>query len=276
MTKLRQAMIQAMQLRQLSEHTQRAYITGVAQLSSYYNRSPEKISEDEIQQYILYLAQDKKLSWSTCNIVVSSVKFLNKVILKKSNDNLYLPFAQKQQHLPDVFTRNEVKLFFSVITEPKYRALFMVIYSAGLRIGEALNLTINDIDSGANVICVRQGKGKKDRYAPLPERLLTELRNYWKISRAKKWLFSGYDKTKPLSRRGTQHAFARIKEKARITKGVTVHSLRHAFATHLLEDGTDIITIKQLLGHSSITSTLRYTRISREMVSRLPSPIETL
>jgi site-specific recombinase XerD len=276
MTQLRQAMIQAMELRQFSKHTQEAYIRSIKQLSIYYKRSPDNITEDEVQAYILYLAKERNLSWNTCNTTVSSVRFFNKAILKKQHDTFYLPFAKKQQCIPDIFTKEEIRLFFDTIKRPKYRALFMTIYSAGLRVSEAVNLTIHDIDSQGGVICVRQGKGKKDRYVPLPIRLLTTLREYWKISKAEHWLFSGFDKTKPYSVRGVQHAFNRIKEKAGITKKVTVHSLRHSFATHMLEAGTNIVSIKQILGYSSINSTLRYTRFSKEIVRHLPSPIENI
>ena len=275
MTPLRQKMIQEMKMRNFSDHTQHSYLAAIRRFAQHYNHSPENISIEQAQQYILYLQQEKKLSWSTCNLTVSSLRFLNTAVLKKEHCNLYLPFGKKEKRLPDVFTKDEIKQFLNSIDNPKYKALFTTIYSTGLRIGEALNLTINDIDSKANVICVRQGKRRKDRYAPLPQVLLTELRNYWKLCKTKHWLFTGHQSNK-LCQRTANKAFTAIKKKVGCTKDVTVHGLRHSFATHLLEDNVDIFTIKQLLGHSSINSTLRYVHISRELVSRLPSPLESL
>jgi integrase/recombinase XerD len=276
MSQLRQDMINAMQLRNLSERTQKTYIIAIKQLASYYKRSPANITEQEAQNYILYLAKEKKLSWSSCNIVVSSIRFFYKIILKQNQDNFYLPFAKKEQHLPDILTRDEIKTLLGVTKNHKHHAIFMTAYSAGLRVSEVVHLAVGDIDSQSNVICVKQGKGKKDRYVPLSPVLLVELREYWKRCRPSHWLFPGRDNRQPITPRAVMDAFSNAKRNAHITKQVSMHSLRHSFATHLLENGTDIVHIKQLLGHSSISSTLRYTRISKQRVSNIPSPLDSL
>jgi integrase/recombinase XerD len=276
MTPLRQAMIQAMQIRNFSENTQQAYISAIKHLAIYYRRSPEHITEQETQDYILHLAKEKKLAWSTCNVIVSSIRFFYKVILKKDQENFYLPYAKKPHHLPDILTRDEVKALFNATKNPRHSAIFMTAYSAGLRVGEIAHLTINDIDSQSGVICVRQGKGKKDRYVPLSPRLLMELRRYWKAYKPTHWLFPGRDAIKPMTRHAITDAFSHAKRKAHITKKVSIHSLRHAFATHLLEAGTDIVNIKQLLGHSSIGTTLHYARLSKQMIRDMASPLDSL
>jgi integrase/recombinase XerD len=276
MSQLRQDMINAMQLRNFSENTQKLYVTAIKQLASYYKRSPANITEQEAQNYILYLAKEKNLSWSSCNVAVSSIRFFYKSILKKTQENFYLPLSKKEQHLPDILTRDEIKTLLAVTKNHKHHAIFMTAYSAGLRVSEIAHLTISDIDSQSSVICVRQGKGKKDRYVPLSTRLLNELRQYWKLYRPSHWLFPGRDTLQPITRHAVTDAFNKAKINANITKNVSVHSLRHSFATHLLEAGTDIINIKQLLGHSSISSTLRYTRISKQLVSSIASPLDSL
>jgi integrase/recombinase XerD len=276
MTQLRQAMIKAMQLRNFSASTQQSYVSAIKQFAIYYKRSPENITEQEAQNYILHLANEKNLAWSSCNVVVSSIRFFYKVILKKNYDNFYLPFSKKQHYLPEILTQDEIRTLLNVTKNLKHHAIFMTVYSAGLRVSEVAHLTINDIDSQSGVICVKQGKGKKDRYVPLSPRLLTELRHYWKAYRPAHWLFPGCDGTKPITRHGVLDAFKKATRKADITKHVSVHSLRHSFATHLLEAGTDIMNIKQLLGHSSISSTLRYTRISKQLVSGIVSPLDSL
>ena len=227
MSQLRQDMMNAMQLRNFSENTQKSYITVIKQLARYYKRSLANITDQEAQNYILYLVKEKKLSWSSCNVVVSGIRFFYKTILKKNQDNFYIPFAKKEQHLPDILTRDEIKTLLSVTKNHKHHAIFMIAYSAGLRVSEIVHLTIKDIDSQANVICVKQGKGKKDRYVPLFPVLLAELRQYWKCYRPSYWLFPGCDSRKPMTRDGAGDAFKKAKIKAHITKKVSIHSLRH-------------------------------------------------
>lgn len=276
MTQLRQTMINAMQLRNFADNTQRAYLNAIKQLADYYRRSPDAITEQEVQDFILYLVQERKLSWSTCNLAVSGIRFFYKVILRRTHDNYYLPLAKKPQHLPEILTPAEIKRLCDVTKNHKHHAIFMTVYSAGLRVSEVAHLTIHDIDSEAGVMCIRQGKGKKDRYVPLSTRLLEELRQYWRMYKPDYWLFPGRDGKQAITRHAVQDAFKKAKEKAHITKQVSIHSLRRAFATHLLESGTDIVNIKQLLGHSSISTTLRYARLSKQRVSNMGSPLDSL
>ena len=222
----------------------------------------------------MYLAKEKNLAWSTCNVIVSSIRFFYKVILKKSHENFYLPYAKKPHTLPDILTRHEIKTLLNVTKNPKHHAIFMTVYGAGLRVSEVAQLTIDDIDSHAHVICVQQGKGKKDRYVPLSARLLGELRAYWKYDKPLYWLFPGNNIKQPITRHGIQDAFKKAKIKAHITKRVSIHSLRHCFATHLLESGMDIVHIKQLLGHRSLSTTSRYTQLSRQMIGNMASPLD--
>ena len=276
MSQLRQSMIKAMQIRNFADNTQYAYVNAIKQLAAYYKRSPANITEQEAQDFILYLAKERKLSWATCNLAVSSIRFFYKVILKKAYDNFYLPCSKMPYHLPDLLNKAEIKNLFAATKNHKHHAIFMTVYSTGLRVSEVAHLTIKDIDSQSGVICVRQGKGKKDRYVPLSVRLLSELRQYWKMYKPSYWLFPGRDANKPITRHGVQDAFKKAKEKANITKKVSIHSLRHAFATHLLESGTDITNIKQLLGHSSINTTLRYARLSKKLIHDIGSPLDNL
>lgn len=276
MTQLRQAMINVMQLRNLSESTQQAYLNTIKQLAIYYKRSPDNISGQEAQNYILHLAQDKNLKWSTCNVAVSSIRFFYKNILNKTEENFYLPLSKKEKYLPYILTKDEIKQLFNVTKNPKHHAIFMTVYGAGLRVSEVAHLTVNDIDSRSHVICIHQGKGKKDRYVPLSAHLLTELRHYWKIYKPTHWLFPGRDIEQPITRHAIQDAFSKVKKKTNIKEPVSIHSLRHAFATHLLESGMDIIYIKQLLGHSSVNTTLRYTHLSKQLISKIKSPLDSL
>jgi len=276
MTQLRQAMINAMQLRNFSENTQKAYIRAVKQLAVHYHCSPDNITEQQAQNYILYLAKEKNLTWGTCNVVVSSLRFFYKNVLHQSHQEFYLPFSKKEQRLPVILTQDEIRAILNVTKNHKHHALFMTIYGAGLRVSEATHLISEDIDSAAGVICIKQAKGKKDRYVPLPKSLLNELRAYWKRYRPGYWLFPGPNEREPITRDGVLDAFKRAVVKANIKKKVSTHSLRHAFATHLLEAGTDIVQIKELLGHSSLRSTLRYTKISKQRISEIGSPLDRL
>jgi site-specific recombinase XerD len=269
-----QKLIQAVRLRQFSTNTEVSYLKALKQLYSYYDMSPETLSKNQVQAFLLYLVTERKLGWRSCNLIASGLRFFYRAVMNKSDYDFYIPYARKQETLPDIFTREEIERLLAVITIPKHRMILTAIYSAGLRISEAVNLTINDIDSKNKVICVRQGKNKKDRYVPLSLRLLTELREYWKLYRPQYWLFPGRDQLRHLHIRSVNAMFSSAKAKAGILNGATVHGLRHAFATHLLDAGTDIIDIKQLLGHTSIASTLRYTRISRKRLSAIQSPFD--
>lgn len=274
MNPLRNSMIKEMQIRQFSDATQCAYLKGVRQLSEYYNCSPDKLTEKEAQAFILHLAQVKKQSWNTCNVAVSGIRFFYKVIMKKKSDDFYIPLARRQQKLPDILTPQEVKRVLDSIDCYKHRVALMTLYSAGLRVSEVVELTVNDIDSEAMVLCVRQGKMKKDRYTPLSKKLLIELRLCWKKYRPETYLFPGRTAKKTIAARTLRYAFESAKQAAGINKQVTLHGLRHAFATHLLESGTGLIDIKQCLGHASLSTTLRYARMSKKLIGEIKSPFD--
>ena len=265
-----------MLLHGFSFNTRKSYITSIRRMAKYYNRSPDQISHDEIQQYLLYLLKDKKFSYSTCNCLVSALKFFYEKTLGHSRTAICIPIVKQPQKLPEVPTRQEIQQLFSVAHDVKHRVILMLAYGAGLRISEIANLKIRDIDSEQMCLKIEQGKGQKDRYTLLPPCLLTELRQYWKTYHPKTWLFSLADGTEPITTPSIRRTWKQIKEKANLEKCGGIHGLRHAFATHMLEDGVDLYTIKQLLGHSSIRTTTRYLRLTKLRMAETPSPLDSL
>lgn len=259
-----------------SFNTRKSYITSIRRLAKYYNRSPDQISNDEIQQYLLHLLKDKKYSYSTCNCLVSALKFFFEKTLGHSKTNFCIPIVKQPQKLPEVPSRQEIQQLFSVAHNVKHRVILMLAYGAGLRISEIANLKIEDIDSEQMCLKIGQGKGHKDRYTLLPPCLLTELRHYWQTYHPKIWLFSLADGTEPITTPSIRRIWKQIKKKSGLQKCGGIHGLRHAFATHMLEDGVDLYTIKQLLGHSSIRTTTRYLRLTKLRMAETPSPLDSL
>ena len=274
MTLLRQQLLTAMQARNLSPETQRSYVLAVKRLSNHYQTSPDNITALQIQQFILHLVNHDKLCWNTCNTYTCGIRFFYQVVLGKNLNEFYIPLAKTAVNIPELLTRDEVDELLTKVKLDKYRLIFILMYSAGLRISEVVKLTIDDIDSNEGVIIVRAGKGKKDRYTPLSEQALQQLRVYWKKYQPGHFLFPSRKTRKPISPRGVRFYFADALANTKIKKHVTLHSLRHSFATHLLEAGTNIIDIKQCLGHVSFSSTLRYTRFSKKMVANVGSPFD--
>lgn len=276
MSKLSNKMNNDMLLHGFSFNTRKSYITSIRRMAKYYNRSPDQISNDEIQQYLLHLLKDKKFSYSTCNCLVSALKFFYEKTLGHSRNSFCIPIVKQPQKLPEVPTRQEIQQLFAVAHDVKHRVILMLAYGAGLRISEIANLKIKDIDSEQMCLKIEQGKGQKDRYTLLPPCLLTELRQYWKTYHPKIWLFSLADGTEPVTTPSIRRTWKQIKEKANLQKCGGIHGLRHAFATHMLEDGVDLYTIKQLLGHSSIRTTTRYLRLTKLRMAETPSPLDSL
>jgi len=266
----------AMQIRQFSTHTQRAYQRILGELERYHKKPLNVLSETEIQDFIRHLVLDKKLSWNSCNQAACALRFFYRRVLGQKQYDFYIPYVRKQEKLPHVMSGADIKQLLQAVKIPKHRMVLSLTYSAGLRISEAVKITLNDIDSKNMVVCVRQGKNKKDRYAPLSQNLLIALRQYWKTYRPEYWLFPGREPSHHIHTRTVRTMFSKAKEKAGLVNTSTVHDLRHAFATHLLEAGTDIIHIKQLLGHTSIATTLRYTHISKKTLSAITSPFDML
>ena len=276
MTPLRQRMIDDMQLRNLAPATQRNYIHYVAEFAKYFRMSPEFLDLEAVRQYQLHLVNERKLSPQSVNQYVSAVKFLYTVTLEMpwSDDCFVRPHCPIK--LPVVLSQEELMQFFDYVPGLKYRAALMICYGAGLRISEVVALKVTDIDSQRRLIRVEQGKGKKDRYAMLAPRLLEVLRRYWRAIRPQQWLFPSWRRTRHLSTGSLQVACRDAVARSGLRKKVTAHTLRHSFATHLLENGTDICVIQVLLGHSRIDTTARYTAVSPRVVAATASPLDTL
>lgn len=276
MTKLRKKMINAMKLRGLSVRTQESYVSAVAAMAKFYNESPDAIGKEKVQDYLLYISEERKLSWSSCNIACAALRFFYVQVMEWEDAGLWIPPRKRESKLPEILSREEVGRIVCAPANPKHRALLMTTYGAGLRANEVVNLCVEDIGSDRMVIRVRAGKGKKDRYTILSERLLGELREYWKRERPPVYLFPGSDPEKPMERSTVQTIYRKAKRRAGIRKRGGIHSLRHAFATHLLESGVDLRTIGVMLGHSSIRSTMRYLRVSSKHMSSVKSPLDLL
>ena|ERR1017187_4776588 len=281
MTPLRQRMIDDMQLRNLAASTQRQYIAYVAGFAKYFGKSPEYLDLEAVRQYQLYLLNERKLSPESVNQYVNSIQFLYLITLEMPWTNEYFPRVRRAHKLPVVLSQEEVLAYFDNIPSLKYRAALMVCYGAGLRISEAVALKLSDIDSKRGLIRVEQGKGHKDRYAMLSPRLLDVLRRYCRATlrppyNLDDYLFPSWRRDRHLSTSSLQVACREAAVRAHIAKRVTVHTLRHSFATHLLENGTDIRIIQVLLGHSRIDTTARYTAVSPQVVAATLSPLDKL
>ena len=277
MTILRQRMTEDMQVRNLSPNTQLSYLQQVSLFARYFGRSPAVMGREEIRTYQVYLTNDKKLSPGSIHIAVAALRFLYKVTLKRDWVlEEVLPLPKKQQKLPIVLSPEEVQQFLNCVEHIKHRVILTTCYAAGLRISEAVHLKPTAIDSQRMVIRVEQGKGQKDRYVMLSPKLLDILRSYWLALRPKEWLFPGDHPGQPITRNAVGQACERAHRLSGLAKPVTPHSLRRAFAVHLLEAGTDVRTIQLLLGHRSLATTARYLRIAASKVCATSSPLDLL
>ena len=285
MTPLRQRMTEDMQLRNLAPETQRAYLHYITGLARFYQVSPQELSLEEIREYQLYMINDRKYSAESVNHFVVSAKFLYNVTLEIPWPEGALPRARVAHKLPVVLSPAEMDEFFQHVCTIRLRAALMTAYGAGLRVSEVASLRVCDIDSKRMLIRVPQGKGKKDRYAMLSPRLLEVLRTWWRSQypkgqrpahRPEDYLFPGFRKGRHINIDSLQTACREAARAAGIDKRVTVHTLRHSFATHMLENGTDIRLIQVLLGHSRIDTTARYTSVSPNAISKAISPLDQL
>ena len=277
MTALRQRMLEDMQVRNLSPLTQRAYVEHVARFARHFGRSPAVLGSEEIRTYQLYLIHEKQLAPASLVIAVAALRFLYKVTLHKtwSVDDV-IPAPKKPHTLPVVLSPAEVVQFLDCVKNHQHRTILTTCYAAGLRISEAVHLTLPAIDSQRMVLRVEQGKGQKDRYVMLSPTLLQILRDWWRVSRPRPWLFPGKRPGYPITSRAVDRACRQAHRRCRIPKLITPHSLRHAFAVHLLEAGTDVRTIQLLLGHRSLATTARYLRIATSKVCSTSSPLDLL
>jgi integrase/recombinase XerD len=273
---LRKQMDGDLVVRGMSVRTRESYLGAVARLAKHYGRSPDAISEQEVQDYLLHLIEDRQLAWSSCNIVAQGLRFFYGVTLKRPEVQFRIPRARQPQKLPQILAREEVVALLENTANPKHRAILMTAYGAGLRLNEICNLKLTDIDSARMTIRVEQGKGAKDRYTLLSPRLLAELRRYWSLYRPMVWLFTRRGGSGPISDATVHRIYHAAKSRARITKEGGIHSLRHAFATHLLEGGVDIHTIQRLMGHGHISTTMRYFHLARKHLTATTSPLELL
>lgn len=273
---LRKQMDGDLVVRGMAVRTREAYLGAVAGLAKYYGRRPDRVTEQEVQNYLLHLIEERKLAWSSCNIVVQGLKFFYRVTLKRSDAQFVVPRARQPQKLPQILSREEISTLIERTLNLKHRAILMSAYGAGLRLNEICHLKVTDIDSDRMTIRVEQGKGAKDRYTLLSPRLLSELRRYWTAYRPQQWLFTRRDRTRPISDGTVHRLYHAAKARAGILKEGGIHGLRHAFATHLLEGGVDVHTIQRLMGHGHISSTLRYFHLARKHLANTPSPLELL
>ena len=276
MTKLRQRMLEDMQIRNLSANTQMRYLSRVAAFAQYCGKSPEQLGPEEIRRYQLHLINEKKVSFSHLNVTVCALRFLYGITLQRQVDIHRIPLPKLEHKLPVVLSQEEVAQFFGAIESRKYKVILVTAYAAGLRISEVAHLKVSDIDSQRMTIRVEQGKGHRDRYVMLSPNLLTLLRDYWRQYRPSDWLFPGRPAHHPISPATVRHICRKAWLASGLRKLVTPHVLRHSFATHLLEAGTDLRTIQVLLGHRSPASTARYIHIAVPNVQRTRSPLDSL
>jgi integrase/recombinase XerD len=275
MNPLRRRMIEDMKVRNLSPVTQRCYVHAVAKFAQYFKRSPERLGLAEVRAYQVHLVSTGK-SWAGFNVAVCALRFFYGVTLGRSAMVERIPYARKRRQLPVILSADEVVRFFAAVPNLKHRIALMTAYAAGLRVSEVVRLKLPDIDSSRMLIRVDQGKGGRDRNIMLSPQLLIVLRAYWRETRPAHWLFPGQDDSRPLDASVLQTACRTARVAAKLSKPVTVHTLRHSFATHLLEAGTDIRIIQVLLGHRDLSTTARYTQVAATTIGNTTSPFDRL
>lgn len=277
MTQLRKKFDQYMIVNRLAENTRELYINAIAGLARYFSRSPDTLTNNQIQDYLFYIINVRELAWSTCNVFIAACCCFFKGFLKWDEIQLTLPSRPRDRRLPTVLSVDEVRAIIEAAANLKHRTLLMTVYCAGLRVSEVVALEPHHIQSGRMMIQVKEGKGRKDRYTILTEDLLEQLRHYWREERPANWLFpSKKYPQEPLSRAGALHAFNIATKRAgvNVPKGQGIHTLRHCFATHLLEEGVDLFTIKSLLGHTSLETTSKYLHVANpSKIASTKSPL---
>jgi integrase/recombinase XerD len=277
MTPLRQRMTEDMRVRNLAENTQMSYVQQVSLFARHFNKSPEQLGPEDIRTYQVYLTDEKKLSPGSVLIAVAALRFLYKVSLKRDWPfDEVIPAPKKPHKLPVVLSPEEVQQFLGSVGNTKHRTILTTCYAAGLRISETVRLKPIDIDSQRMVIRVDQGKGQKDRYVMLSPKLLEILRSWWRVDGSRQWLFPSDIPGRHISKDAVEQACQKARRLSGIRKPITPHSLRHGFAVHLLESGTDVRTIQLLLGHRSLATTARYLRIATSKVCSTSSPLDLL
>jgi site-specific recombinase XerD len=265
-----------LEIRGFSRNTQRCYLRRVKEFVGHFMCPPNQLGLEQIYQYQLHLTRERQVSWGVFNQSVAALRFFYGVTLDRDWDVKRIPYQKNGRKLPIVLSQAEVKALLDTVTNIKHRALLMTTYAAGLRVSEVVNLRVEDIDSQRMMLRIEQGKSRKDRYVMLSEKLLTVLRQYWKVAQPEHWLFPGQIPGRHLTRSSVQRVFYKARNAAGITKKVSVHCLRHSFATHLLENGVNIRKIQLLLGHKGLSSTQVYTHVASDYLENTPSPLDIL
>ena len=275
MTPLRQRFIDDLRLRNYARRTIDTYVSRIACFAKHFGRSPELLGPDEVREFQLHLLQ-RRVSWSSFNQAVCALRFLYGTTLGRPEQLPLIPYGKRPKTLPSVLAPDEVLRLLDAAPPGRDRVLLQVAYGCGLRLNELLHLRVGDIDSARMVIHVRQGKGAKDRLVPLSLRLLDELRAYWRLCRPRTWLFPGQTADGTMTSSNVQRRFGRLVRRVGLTKRCSMHTLRHSYATHLLEAGVDVLTLKALLGHSSLQTTARYLHVSTRRLHQTPSLLDLL
>lgn len=274
--KLRQRMLEDLRVRNYSPATQAKYIDCVAKFARHFGKSPAQLGPEQIRTFQVHLVTEKKCSWTVLNQTVCALRFLYGTTLKRDWVIRHIPYAKVEKKLPVVLGQQEVSRLFESVANIKHLSLLMVAYSGGLRISEIANLHVGDIDSERMMIHVRKGKGRKDRSVPLSPIVLEMLRQYWLIEKPRRHLFPGMRDGRPLSISAIHQVCSKAAAVARIRKRVSMHTLRHSFATHHLEAGTDLRTLQMLMGHRSLQTTSRYLYVSTDKLRAAKTPFELL
>jgi integrase/recombinase XerD len=275
MTPLRQRLIQDMQLRNLAPETIRGYVYYVARFAKFFKRSPDHLTPEHARQYQLYLLE-KKVSWSTFNQSLCALRFFYGTTLGRKDYVKRLQFGKKPKRVPVVLSREEVLKFLQCILPRKQRMLLTTMYATGMRVGEAVQLRVNDIDSKRMTILVSRGKGNKQRLVPLSPKLLAELRLFWQTHRNPVWLFPSHEPDRPLNIASVERMCARARVRAGLKRRFNTHALRHTFATELLEAGVDLFSIQKILGHRSLSTTANYTHVRRSHLQEACKSLDLL
>ena len=276
MTPLRQRMLQDMGIRNLAVNTQLAYVQQIRAFARHFDCSPEELGPEQVRTYQVFLLEERKLAAGSLSVVAAALRFLYKITLRRPWNDDDIPMPKRPLNLPIVLSPEQVVRFLACVASTKHRAILTTIYASGLRVSETVALRPADIDSSRMVLRVDQGKGRKDRYVMLSPRLLEVLRDYWRIERPKPWLFPGDGTDHHISKNAVEQACQKAHRACGIDKPVTPHSLRHAFATHLLEAGTDVRRIQLLLGHRSLATTSRYLKVATSSLCATVSPFDQL
>jgi integrase/recombinase XerD len=272
MTALRQRLIEDMQVRNYSPRTVEAYVAAVAKVAKHFRRSPDQLTSEDLRGFQVQLLA-AKTSWSQFNQIVCGLRFFYGTTLARAGVVEMLPYGKRPKRLPTVLSVEEVAQLLAAARPGRERVLLQTAYACGLRISELLSLQVTDIDSARMVVNVRQGKGAKDRQVPLSARLLLELRRWWCGHRTKPWLFPGMagpSRQRPMNVTSVQRMMKQVVTRAQLRKPASMHTLRHSYATHLLEAGVDVVTLQKLLGHTSLSTTARYLHVSTRQLQRIP------